>query len=181
MHNTSITPSQYRISVGFAWFMIVLGAVLIFFGILMLKDAYASRKWPTVEGKVQGIRVRSERTGRTTSSRKRSYYFEISYTYMVDSQMYTGNRFSLGAGPRASKKFSHEEDARAEAHKQHPFGSTIPVYYEPGNPESAVLESGANWGSYVPLLLGVFFLSGGLFFLGIMRKYVGNSTSLHYS
>ena len=181
MNNTSITPSQYRVLVGFAWFMIVLGAILIFFGIVMLKDAYASRKWPTVEGKVQGIRVRSERTSRTTSSRKRSYYFEITYTYMVDNQMYTGNRFSLGAGPRASKKFSLEEDARAEAHKQYPLRSTVTVYYEPGNPKSAVLESGANWGTYVPLLLGVLFLPAGLFFLWITRKSVGNSTSLHYS
>ena len=49
---TSITPAQYRITLGVVGFMTVLGTALLIFGDVFLKAAWASRTWPTATATV---------------------------------------------------------------------------------------------------------------------------------
>ena len=74
---------------------------------------------------------------------------------------YTCDCYSLGDGSTASKKFKERSQAITEKNK-YSIGSDIDVYYKPTEPSYAVLKPGANWGTFIPLIIGLFFLSIGI-------------------
>jgi hypothetical protein len=44
----------------------------------------------------------------------------------------------------------------------------VSVYYDPANPQEAVLQPGAKWTTYIVLVIGVVFaLTGGLILAGV--------------
>lgn len=100
--------------------------------------------------------------------RRAPFSSAVGYAYTVDGQGYTGSRYSLGEGANAAgRTFTSEAEAAERAAARYRVGQDIPVYYDPADPAEAVLQPGANWGSYVPLILGAFFglCGGGLFWL----------------
>lgn len=166
-NHSSITPTQYRLSLGCLGLTAVLGLAMIIFGVLFVMEGNASSSWPTAEGKVAGIWVQRD----TSDEGTRTYTYEVTYNYTVQGLPYTADRFSLGSGPTASRRFNEEEDARAEAREKYPIGSLVLVSYDPEDPGSAVLQPGADWGTYVPLILGLFFLVGGVAFIYLIVKH----------
>jgi hypothetical protein len=46
----------------------------------------------------------------------------------------------------------------------------VAVYYDPENPGSTVLKLGANFGTYVPLVMGLLFTPSGIWFLMLMLR-----------
>lgn len=172
MQTQTVTSSQLRITLAFGVFLVLVGAAMLLFGVTFVRDATASRSWPTAEGRVQNTRTEVDiSTSNTTSSSSvLGYYFVVSYAYTVDDVRYSGNRFSLGEGPRASKIFDERSAAGQAAERDYPVGSVVVVHYDPDDPSSAVLSSGANWGTYVPLVLGALFLLGGLWLVRAMRN-----------
>ena len=165
---TGITPQQFRITLVMLGFMIIVGILLTAFGITFIQEGNESNNWPVAEGKVAGIYVRFD----TEDNGTRTYYYEVTYDYTVSGTPYTADRFSLGGGSTASKKFSSDEEARAHGRDAYPTGSLVLVSYDPGDPGSAVLQPGANWGTYMPLIMGLAFLIAGiaLLFLVIKRR-----------
>lgn len=158
---SNITPQQMRLTIGCLGLAIIAGAALTIFGVLFLIEGNASRSWPTVEGDVRGIFVRSH----TSDSGSRSYTYEVTYDYVVNDQRYNSDRYSLGEGSTASNRYNNEADARADGRAQYPASSAITVYYDPEDPASAVLRPGANWGTYMPLLMGLLFIISGVAFI----------------
>lgn len=165
---TPITPAQYRITLGFAGFMAVGGAALLIFGVSFLKDARASRAWPTTTGEVQAVNVVRDRS--TTNSSSRSYHYAVTYGYEVEERTYSSDRYSLGNGSTASKQYDTRTEAQSAGQESYPAGSEVMVYYDPTNPASTVLKPGANFGTYVPLVMGLVFLPFGLVLLITMVR-----------
>ena len=161
-----ITPQQFRVTLLILGFLIIAGAFLTVFGITFIQEGNESNNWPVAEGKVAGIYVRFD----TNDNDTRTYYYEVTYNYSVAGTPYTADRFSLGSGSTASKKFSSDEKARADARDAYPTGSLVLVSYDPDDPSSAVLQPGANWGTYVPLIMGLAFLVGGIALIFLVFK-----------
>ena len=74
----------------------------------------------------------------------------VAYDFSVGSQLFHGNRISLGFAP---------SDRVDETLKRYPVGSTVPVFYDPANPEECVLERnpptslGCIWGGVIVVIL----------------------------
>lgn len=163
------TPSQLRVTLLFSGILTLGGVALILFGISFLKDAIASENWPVAAGQVQ-----STRPLRNTSSSKHNptYYYAVIYRYEVKGIAYTNDRYSLGDGPTASKRYQNRAEAIAAARKDYPVGQAIDIYYDPAEPSSSVIKPGVGFGTLVPLVLGCIFLPSGigLIFLSIQRS-----------
>jgi hypothetical protein len=161
-----------RVIFWFGWGLVALGVPMFLFGIYFALLADDSKDWPKAEGTVTSSAVRThvsvDQTNRAFSENDsdRTYYPEFRYSYTVDGQSYSSSRYALGESAPAH---AQREDAQKAASK-HPAGSKIDVFYDPGDPGSAVLRPGASTGSWVPLLLGLFFGGSGLFLLRMLRK-----------
>jgi len=168
MEQPPITPFQYRLGLGFLGFLIVSGGALMLFGLSFLKTATASQQWPTAQGKVQAVTVTRDRTS-TSSSPTYTYAYTVTYRYEVNSNPYRGDRYSLGNGSTASKRYPERSEATAAAAKNYRIGQSVEVYYNPADPTSAVLKPGANISTFVPLILGLFFIASGVSIVILMR------------
>jgi hypothetical protein len=100
--------------------------------------------------------------------------YVVAYAYHVDDHAYTGDRYSLGQGSRASSRYSSRSEACTASRSGYPIGSSINVFYDPANPSSAVLEAGPNWGTFGPLLIGLIFVPTGIFLLRAVKRNNGN-------
>ncbi|MBL4761986.1 MAG: DUF3592 domain-containing protein [Gammaproteobacteria bacterium] len=125
---------------------IIVGLVLMGFGIKNRINAYQSKFWPTVQGIVAHSSVGSERD----DDEFIRYRVSVSYDYVLGSKSYYGRviQFSMS-------DFRDEVKAKAVADK-YPKGDHVTVYYEPENPDKSVLEPGGS-GGWLLIALGLFF------------------------
>ena len=153
-------PNEKNLKIvrGFSKFLVVLGLLLLGFGAWFVQEAMAARNWPSTTGTLISASVRSSRGSSSTSRR---YQVQLTYRYRVDGKSYTSNRYRLGDGPTAGD-YTEREQARQEASRWEE-GQEVEVYYDPDEPESAVLVREASWGVYVPTILGLCFGLAGVF------------------
>ena len=151
----------------FARGLYILGGLFGAFGIYFLFSANESLAWSSVEGSVVKTQVLTEVLRGTVSStytRPPEYYVSVQYTYDVEGSPYFSSRYSLGGGDRASDLYGEHSDAETEATDRFPVGAPLTVHYDPKEPTSAVLAPGWNWGTFVPLLIGIFLGGSGWLF-----------------
>lgn len=159
----------------FAFGLGLLGLPFILFGIYFLIISNASLAWPSVEGSVLSSEAEMQVTNRpstsgTTRTTSVAYYVAVQYQYEVAGNPYVASRIALGEGGRASEFYEERAEAEAAAAERFPTGSSLTVYYDPDDPTSAVLEPGSNWGTFVPLLFGLFLGgAGGVLYYGARR------------
>jgi hypothetical protein len=144
-----------------------------------LGEAQASKNWPIAQGEVVSTRTRrqSSTTSNSTSNSSRTYTFEVTYAYEVAGERYESDRFSLGNGSTASRRYPERSEAVVAANQAYPTGSPLEVYYDPQAPSAAVLQPGASWATYMPLVLGAFFLAVGAGSFWLMRNLAVVSTA----
>ena len=117
------------------------GIGLIIFGLFTMRETSRSRGWATVGGRVVTSTV-NEFTGKSGTTWRPM----IVYSYSVGSLRFMSSRIafhSLASGDRG-------DAARLAA--RYPAGSTVRVFYDPQDPEQAVLVPGSN--PWVPLIAG---------------------------
>lgn len=142
-------PDQgFRYYRGWGWGFVVLSVLAAGLCAVLWARAYATRSWPSAEGRVTGSSIVDERTrgarGRVDVQHRVGLYVD----YQVDGRHYTAwktRRFEL--------RSSAEEFQAEHAHE-----TILPVYYDPADPSSTVLERGLSIWS----LLGGGFLIVGL-------------------
>ena len=152
-----------------------IGGLLSVFGIYFLFIANESLSWSSVEGSVVQAEVRTDVSFRPTSagatpSAQVEYYVSVNYTYDVEGNSFFSSRYSLGQGDRASRHYRERADAAAEAASSFPDGTVVTVHYDPKQPTEAVLVTSWNWGTFVPLLMGIFFGGSGWLFYAVGRS-----------
>jgi hypothetical protein len=144
------------------------GVALILFGSWFIIEGDAIDAWPTTDGEVVSVTVRSRvhvsphgAGSGSTARRTRDYYPSITYRWTIDGQSYTGSRYALGY-EHPSFETRQAADAAAAAITA---GSRVRVHYDPADPASAVLDREARQVRYIPLLLGLLFaVTGGALF-----------------
>jgi hypothetical protein len=129
------------------------GAYLVYLGIKNMRKAQASQSWPSTSGQVTGVDVGESRSTDSDGHHHTSYYPIVRYTYVVNGQSFSGDK--LAFGPRtASGRYAK---AQAVA-SRYAVGAPVTVYYNPENPEDAVLQKRAA-GTMATLIIGIAFLA----------------------
>jgi hypothetical protein len=152
--------------------VIINGLFLIFLWMLneyykFFKNGKASKNWPTTEGTIHTSRVDMY----TGSEGGATYQPIIEYSYQVADKQYFSSRIYVGStrytgGPRNANKWV----------ARFPAGNLATVYYDPVNPDQAVLEPGTNATLTILILIfgpifSLFLLLGQMlfwFFLGML-------------
>jgi hypothetical protein len=127
----------------------MIGVALILLQSVRMERLNASRRWPTVEGKVDSSQV----------VQIRSYVVpKISYSYAVAGKTYTADTDLQTPG--FGGKSTRIEKANELVHL-YPAGKTVMVYYDSHNPETSKLIQEPAWDIYIRLGTGIFLFGGG--------------------
>lgn len=146
----------------FSVFLIV-GALVLMWGIASSRSALLSVRWPSVPGAVTISTIKSSRSSKGGTT----YGADIHYTYAVSDNKYIGDKVTFG-----DISTSDSNDAR-QILNRYPVGKAVNVFYNPNNPAEAVLETGFTMGLLLPLGIGtIFTLVGGLMLINTAVAYV---------
>lgn len=131
---------------GFAFFFAFFWStlVLLFDGYLgwSLWNQVASRSYPRTTGQI----THSEVTRHRGSKGGTTYGVDIWYRYAVNDRFYSGTRFRYNAGSSSDSGWARKAVA------EHRVGSQAQVFYNPGDPQDALLSPGVD-GSDLMLVL----------------------------
>jgi hypothetical protein len=133
---------------------LAVGAGLSWWGWTILQNARASVDWPSVEGQI----IRSQVEHSTDAEGGDSYSPEVTFVYVAaDDRSHEGGTIKFGENSYGSERKAQEILSR------YPLGQTVTVFYDPANPDKAVLEPGVSNGSYIVLGIGALFVVIALF------------------
>ncbi len=134
-------------------------------GVRQFRQARASRAWPSTPGKIISASVVDiapvsvDMDGDRQGSRP-SYRPVIEYAYDVDGKGYRANHRVFGD---ESIAYASENKAQAAIADYSPERA-VQVYYDPANPETAVLLPGRTGSVLAAIVAGVICLAIGLLF-----------------
>ena len=137
---------------------LIAGAWAFLFSLRDIRRGRASKSWPTTTGKItfSGIKKVSDSEG--------TFYFpDISYEYSVDGVTYLSDAIHFGP----ARGFAFPSSARKRASK-YTVGMPVTVYYNPEDPNIAVLEPGIRTSSFIFLGLGALSFIIGLFIFSVL-------------
>jgi hypothetical protein len=126
----------------------------------VMKRSRASLSWPTVQGTVRASDVLTRFHDHTRYDRA-----SVLYQYVVGGTTYWSDTVSL-----AAVELGGTMQQACETVNRHAVGSEVRVYYDPDDPEAAVLVPGTAAYSGMALGLGIFFgITGGIqVFVGLV-------------
>ena len=132
---------------------VIVALVLMFIAFRSSRKASVSRNWPMTTGKIlaAGIEPRSSRSG--SSGYSTSYYPVVQYEYTVNGQRYLGNRITFGMAVGYGWTGMAQKQITGYS-----VGSNVAVFYDPNQPENAVLERTAGTGSRILWLVAIMIL-----------------------
>lgn len=131
------------ISVAVAVPFVIVALVLGFIGLRQRARVNATKAWPTVSGQVLHSTVEARRSHSSEGGYSTSYYPVVVYQYQVNGRAYQSNQINAGSPiGRGSQRFVEQYVAENYAP-----GAVVQVYYDPENPQQAVLEHKATSGN----------------------------------
>jgi hypothetical protein len=140
-----------------AWIRLGLRSVTATFfiigALLLLGRHWTTYNWPSTLGTVERISV--EPVGDPEDSRAPGERFRpnVSYTYTVDGNAYTASQVTVFDWVYRTEERARGLLAEAEIRS----GERAPVYYDPDDPETAVLVRGVPW-HRLEVILGLLFM-----------------------
>jgi hypothetical protein len=116
----------------------------------MAEEADATKSWPTAPGVITRSDVHQSK-----SDGKTMYSAEISYDFVVEGKLFSGDRITLNSGGTSTSSIkSVKKDLQ-----KYPVDAAVTVYYDPELPNNSVLEPGADFFTYMikyaPFLFGL--------------------------
>ena len=129
------------------------GAVVSFYSIKNIIDGKASQKWPETNGMIISSTVEKY----VGAQKKSKYLAEVIYSFSVNGSEYKADKIRFGT--MASLHAGDLSEIYSE-------GKSVKVFYNPQDPNVAVLETGVNAGLWIKSVVAHIFCLAGLF-LGI--------------
>lgn len=138
----------------------LVGGGFLFLAMRTLSAARASGLWPSTPGKVTSSQLMVG-GGRS----KRWYKAQVVYLFSVNGRDYTSERVFFGDS-RSNR--SGKQQAVVDRYRE---GAEVEVFYNPQQPEQAVLErkTGATNTLYLILGTGLLILAGFVLIMGLMQ------------
>ena len=135
-----------RLFIGLAFLLVAAGT--LWWGATTVRNASASRDWTAVPGTitVSQVAISTDEDGTTYSA-------DVQYKYVVNDRWRAADTVHFGEYGSGSR--SHAEKIVA----RYPPGSPVTVYYNPDDPDTAVLEPGVSWSSYSGLFMSLIFFA----------------------
>ena len=135
-------------------FAFVLGALLFWQAWRRQQKVKASMSWPYVPGRVIAASVRQVVERGDAQTRDITNYVPfVQYEYQVGGQNYQGNRLAF----QEKGYNSHKKAFKLVA--AYPAGNPVSVYYDPANPQNAVLERKAHGNNFLLAVGGILVLA----------------------
>ncbi len=158
--STNLSPSawigtKFFLARVFPWPCILVGAVMLFFGVKALVHAKASESWPTARGTIDSSSV-EWRAGRHGGPK--TYHVEIRYHYSIRGLMHGGMRVTV------DDEESTDPSLAEEIVKRYPKGKAVTVYYSAESPSESVeamLEPGIRPSLWLLPRIGLILLAAG--------------------
>jgi Protein of unknown function (DUF3592) len=141
------TPQTTAIAFGILF--LVLAAYLFSYQRKQRALAVASKQWPSTEGAITASSVGTRTTG-TSEAGGETDVANVSYSYCAGGKDYHSNRVVWGGNLEGGK-------VRAFV-AANPIGGHVTVYYDPKNPESAILLRDRTGNIIFVLILSIVFL-----------------------
>jgi hypothetical protein len=111
-----------------------LGMLLLIIYLRNLARVWASGDWSAVQGTIMESWIEESTTSDEEGTETRRYAPKVRYRYTVMGVEYLGDRIAFGPGRSGNRASAEKVLAR------YPKGSATLVYYDPNNPDEAVLE-----------------------------------------
>ena len=146
-----------------AGFAMAIGGVVSY--LRLRRIVVASHTWPKAAGKIVAAAVTTvyERnpgdTASTLNRATKKYRADVRYTYRVGQRDFAAAAITLGWAPL----YGFARDAEAVVAK-YPAGANVDVYYDPAQPETAVLQPESRDGTLTPLIFAMIFGVGSALF-----------------
>jgi hypothetical protein len=135
-------PLPVRPRYGLAKTLAVAGVALFLLGAYYLYKGISSMQWPSATARILYSHARGGRNPETL----------LWYEYFVDNRRYLASNYRNGGNVTPFLGVAEE------AAKRYPVGRAVPVYYNPRNPQDALLEPGLWWGNFVAPVLALLLL-----------------------
>ena len=126
-------PLPTRPRYGLARVLALTGVALFLFGAFYLYQGISSMQWPAAEGRIVYSHARGGRHPETL----------LWYEYYVEKRRYLASNYRNGGNVTPFL------DVAEAATNRYPVGRAVRVYYNPRNPQTALLEPGVWWGNFM--------------------------------
>ncbi len=116
---------------------LIITAAIVFIAFYVKKENALqsdSSNWIGTSAVITSSKVRRD-WDKNQGAAKTIYWFEVQYNYVVDDKTYQGKRYTFHGNP----SFSNKSEAKKLLEK-FPVGKKITIYYQPENPEEAVIK-----------------------------------------
>jgi uncharacterized protein DUF3592 len=134
------------------------------------RRAQSTLSWTPTTGRIMYANVESHQSYSSSSHTHTTVYSpQVAYEYMVNGMRYQSNQIAVGAGYSTSI-YSMMEAKVA----RYPVGAPVQVFYNPANPQEAVLEHGTAGGNlYLFLAIFIIVLVGSILACTIIPMVFG--------
>lgn len=126
-HNRKQAPHP-RAAILLAVICVGFGGAFLYWSISQFWYSYASSSWASTQGTIYESRY-------VDHGRRRDGEARIRYSYSVNGRAYEGGNLLPGT-------LAYTDADEEEKVQQYRPGMTVPIYYDPENPESSSLEVG---------------------------------------
>jgi hypothetical protein len=121
-----------------------------------IQTANASKLWPSAQGKIIDVDLHQQLTKNTDSRSRYVYKIRIKYEYVIAGTKYISNKLNLGQVSTSNKRKVEAKALELMSKDQ------VDVFYDPKNPEIAILETGMSSGIKFTIFCGLTFLLFGI-------------------
>ena len=162
LNRATFSPKGWIGAVLFVALFLFTGLGTLGLGLAMALKAGESLSWPKSSGTIEVSRV----INAYSSGSVQMYRVDVQYRYAVGDQLYTSNQIVDG-GYSGSDWREMQRVAARYLPKQN-----VDVYYNPKQPDQALLEPGYGSTAWIAFLIGgIFTLAGGGMGLGLVWVY----------
>ena len=138
---------------------LVFGLVLVVFGARFILQAQASNDWPQTQAVITKIGlIETSSSTNTTTSKQKTIDVSVLYRYQVNNKYYQSDKYSLGEGSTLKSRLKNRVLAQKWLdNSPYKKGHKISIYYDPKDPKTAIIKTGASIWTFIPLIAGLFF------------------------
>lgn len=142
-----MTSDLSNVSLCIAPIFFILAIIFGIIGIVNRNKAQKAGRWPSVQGKVIEARLEERTSPDPEDFSMANFRPVITYQYKVNGKVYNSNK--TGVIP-----MNYDQKTAQKKLDAFPLGSALTVYYNPENPEDALLNPTKNTAN-IFLIIGV--------------------------